>query len=215
MEHSGELANYYNHESVSNSDLGWLDGLLNPKPTYDATNAYRFGNLLDARITEPSKLDFFARTCEGEVIGQDEWDLSLKMKKSFMADSTCVSIHKLSEFQKIFVTPVKFDYCGYSFNLTMRCKFDLWMQRLGHGGDIKSTAATSQKSFVEACDYFDYFRQRYLYMTMSGAKKDILIGISKSAPHKVFKLPIVEGDQYWAIGKERAEKLAFQWHLVF
>lgn len=215
MEAGSLVLDYYNHPSVSNSDLSWLDGILNPKPVVDPTNAYRFGNLLDAQITEESKLDYFKRTCEGEVITQEEWDRSLKMRKSFMADPTCVSLHKLSEFQKIFITPVQFEYCGFSFSLTMRCKFDLWMPALKHGGDIKSTASTSQKAFVDACEYFEYFRQRYLYMQMSGSKKDILIGISKSEPHKVFKLPIVEGDKYWLKGKQQAERLAFEWYKMF
>jgi hypothetical protein len=88
------------------------------------------------------------------------------------------------------------------------------MPTFNWGGDIKSTAATTQKQFEEACRYFDYDRSRFWYMNIANSNQDILIGISK-VNFKIFKLPIRKGDDFYNEGKKKALELAFKYWQLF
>ena len=87
---------YYYRDEVSNSDLGWLDKYLHPDAfVTDPHNAYRFGNLVDAIITEPEKLDYFKRTVSDypdEPFTPEEWAQAEAMKRSFKADKMCMQL---------------------------------------------------------------------------------------------------------------------------
>jgi len=107
----------------------------------------------------------------------------------------------------------EFEY-AVPFSLPVRCKWDLWMAGFNWGGDIKSTVATTQKQFEEACRHFDYDRQRWWYMNIAGSAQDILIGISKKN-FKIFKLTIRRGDEFWKSGREKALELAFRYWQLF
>jgi hypothetical protein len=212
------LDTYYLRSEVSNSTLSEVKKLLYPDFVFiDPTNAYRFGNLLDAMITEKEKLNHFKLTVSDykEPFTKELWNKAKLMTNNAHSDVVTESLLKMSEFQKIFVKEVFFDYNGFKFSLMMRCKFDMWMPDLGWGADIKSTAAKSHKQFVDACYHFDYDRSRVLYMMLSGAKKDMIIGISKEKPHEVFKIPIIENDDFYNSGMQKLVELAFKYHCLF
>lgn len=206
---------YFNRTEVSNSDLSWLKKYWMPeKLIFDIEQAYRFGTLVDAIITEPHKVDYFKYTVDGVQYTKDEFEKAKEMRKSFLADALCKRLVDVSSMQ-IFMTEKKtFNYCGTEFSLNTRCKWDLWWSSQNWGGDIKSTTATTQKQFEEACRYFDYDRQRAWYMDIAGSNQDILIGISK-VNNKVFKLPIKRGDDFYNSGKEKYLELAFKWWYLF
>ena len=208
---------YYDRSEVSNSDLSALFKYFNPDfIDYDLKEAYRFGNLVDAMITETSKLDFFKLTHDDyeQPFSREQWEQAEAMKKSAYKDDFVRQLLELATFQKVFSGPVDLTYGNIPFSLIMRCKFDLWMQLLGWGGDIKSTTATSQKKFEDACYHFDYDRQRAVYMTLSGAPKDVLIGISK-VNFKVFKITINKDDDFYNSGMVKFTDLAFKYWSLF
>lgn len=208
---------YFSRPEVSNSDLSALKKYFYPEfRDYDPTEAYRFGTLVDAIITEPEKVDYFQRTVVGEEMpySYEDFVKADEMKKAFRRDPLCNQLLPISEFQKVCIETVKLLYGNTPFSLPMRCKFDMWMPILGWGADIKSTTATSQKQFEEACRHFDYDRQRAVYMTLSGSNRDILIGISK-VNFQVFKLPIERGDSFFSSGMEKFTDLAFKYWLLF
>ena len=123
-------------------------------------------------------------------------------------------IVSLSEPQKIMINHGQlFDY-DIKFFLPVRCKWDLWMPSLGWGGDIKSTSATTQKQFEDAVTFFDYDRQRFFYMNISGSTQDVLIGISKEN-FKVFTVKIKQGDKLWKSGQDKCFDLAFKYWEMF
>ena len=223
------MDNYYNRPEVSNSDLSALKKELYGGPDYDPTRAYANGNLIDAMITEENKVNYIARTCldVDYEFTIEEFEKAREMKKAFLKDELCRMMLSKSTPQAVMVVRnLLFDYDA-PFRLDVRCKWDLWMQSLGWGGDIKSTAAETQEQFIAACKFFDYDRSRFWYMNIAEAKycrtveKDILIGISKTAIDrktglpKIFKLPITKGDDFYNSGKEKALELAFQWWLRF
>jgi hypothetical protein len=213
---------YFARLEVSNSDLSWLKlELLSAAERKDFTDAYRMGSLIDAMITEPERINYFKfqlndypEAGHNEQFTKEEFERCEMMKKAFRNDEFCVSLLRQSTGQAVMSAPVDFDYCGFAFQLSMRCKYDLWSDILKWGGDIKSTTATSQKQFEEAIRYFDYDRQRVEYMLISGAPKDMLIGISK-VNYKIFKVPITRENELWKSGYEKLSSLAFRWWTLF
>lgn len=176
--------------------------------------AYAFGTLIDCMITEPFKINYYKFTCASYQYTKADFDLAEEMKKSFYRDPLCAQLAQHSTFQKISLKnnfPITYD--GLSFNLDVRCKWDLFISNYDMSGDIKSTTATSQKQFEEAVRYFDYDRQRAWYMDIEGRCNDMLIGISK-INCKVFKVPIKRDGELYKSGKEKYQGLAFKhWYL--
>lgn len=207
---------YYGRPEVSNSDLSELKKYFSP-PSYamDLEDAYRFGNLVDAMITEPERVDHLKKQVDGVQFKDDEWNLSYDMLKAFRNDPICAQYLKMASGQSVFTNPdFKITFDGFEFSLPVRCKYDLWFEIIKSGSDIKSTAATTQKQFEDACKYFDYDRQRAWYMDITGAKQDMLIGISKKNK-KIFKLPITRDSNFYKEGKEKYQELAFKYWMLF
>ena len=208
---------YYLRPEVSNSGLTALKKYFFPDfITYDPTIAFRFGNLIDYMITEPHKVDFYTKKIEGyeDPMTEDDFKKASEMRKSFMKDQLCAQLMPLASFQKVFLDRIGFNYGGVKFELDMRCKYDMFMNLLKWGADIKSTASATQKSFIDACYHFDYDRSRVLYMLLSRSDKDMILGISK-VNYKVFKISIQRGDEFWKSGYEKLTQLAFQYWLYF
>ena len=207
---------YYQRNEVSNSDLGWLHDELYPKDKFiDPTSAYRFGNLFDAMVTESWRINYSSRKCDNEVFLPEEFDLADEMRKAFLKDDTCRMMADNSTPQAIFIKKVLFQLDnGFEYSLNMRCKFDLWMDAFGWGGDLKSTTATTYEQFLAAIKHFNYDRQRAVYMTLAGSDQDMLIGVSKKNL-KVFKVPIKKGDALYNSGMQKMEDLTFKYWQLF
>lgn len=183
---------------------------------YDIEQAYRFGTLVDALITEPEVVDEFKFTVAGEKYSAEEFEQAREMRKSFRRDPFCASIMKIAVGQKIFLNPCfEIEHDGSRFTLPFRCKYDLFMSAAGFGADIKSTACTTQKQFEESVNYFSYDRQRSVYMDLSGANQDMIIGISKVYPFRVFKVPVKKGGDLYNNGKAKYQELAWNYWTLF
>lgn len=208
---------YYSLKEVSNSDLTELDQYFNPTKQFgDPEIAYKFGNLFDYLCTEPNKVNYFKRTISGyeEPFTPEVWHTAEQMKKVLKKDHFWAQISQYCAYQSIFRNKLTFEYGYLNFSLNMRCKYDFFMNVLGWGGDLKSTACTTQKQFVDACYHFSYPRSRALYMLLSGAKKDIIIGVSKKN-FQVFKVPITYGDKIFNDGMQELKELAFKWFYLY
>lgn len=208
------MDSYFLRPEVSNSDLSWIKKQLYGDNMPDPEEAYKFGTLVDALLTEFHKVDLFKKKVEDVQYKEDDFEIALQMKKSFDKDPFCQNLVKQSVMQQVMSISKPFHYEGLDFELPVRCKWDLWMNNLGWGGDIKSTVSTTQKQFEEAVRYFDYDRQRAWYMDIAGSNKDILIGISKKN-FKIFKVPINRGDELYTSGKYKYNFLSFQWWVLF
>ncbi len=204
-------AKYYEHSSMSNSDLGKLE---QRDQEFDPTEAYAFGNLVDHLITEPDKVDVYQNTCDGNVFTALQMKLALDMKASFMKNAMCKRIVDMSSFQTIMHKRLIHQFDNIEFTIDARCKWDLWINTHLGGGDIKTTTATTQEQFEAACKHFHYPRQRFMYMTLGETEKDILIGISK-VNQKVFILPIRKGDAFWQEGKEDYERMVVEYWKLY
>jgi hypothetical protein len=208
---------YYQRNECSNSDLTALELLFSTRDfVRDATEAYRFGRLIDYMITENFRVNYFKKTAAGEQYNAEEFKAASNMKKSFFRDPFCSKLAQNGLGQTIFIEPhFKIEYRGFEFELPFRIKYDLFMKLMGWGADIKSTTATTLDQFIAAIKYFNYDRQRAVYMDISGAPKDVLIGISKTAPYKIFKVPITRESELYKTGKEKYQALAFRYWQLF
>ena len=205
---------YYSRKEVSNSDLSKLKNQLHPVDMPDPTQAYQFGSLIDAMLTENNRVNYFKRTCDDIQFSKEDFEIALQMKKSFMADETCRMMIANSDAQKIMITERDdFNYKGIQFSMPVRCKWDIWRQDWGWGGDIKSTTATTQEQFEAAIRYFDYDRQRAWYMDIANSDKDVLIGISKKN-FKIFKVFINRESELYKTGLQKYSYLAYMYNLL-
>lgn len=211
---------YYQRSEVSNSDLTELKNLLYPRTQYgDKEKAFKFGTLVDARLTETEKVRFDKRMVDDVVYSREDWELADAMIKSLRMearrDPFLAMVLDKAETQRFMVNKDQvFQYGNFEYTLDTRCKWDWWLPELGFGGDLKTTFAQSQKQFDEAIDFFDWDRSRAWYMDISGSKRDFIYAISKKNC-KIFK-HFITGREHptYLRGKEKYNELAFRWWML-
>lgn len=211
---------YYQRPEVSNSDLTELKNILYPRTQYgDKEKAFKFGNLIDAMITEPERIRYDKRTVDDVTYSREDFELAEAMKRAIRMearkDPLILYALERSDKQRFMVNQAqRFQYGSFEYTLDTRCKWDFWLPTMGFGGDLKSTFATSQKQFEEAVDFFDWDRSRAWYMDIAGSRQDFIVGISKKN-QKVFKVFIKRDDKIYKRGKEKYDELAFRWWMLF
>ena len=208
---------YYNRTEVSNSDLTELKNMLYPKLQYgDKEKIFAFGSLVDALVTEPARVNRFQLTVDDVKYTEDDFRLAMEMQKSLVRESRrdefLAYVLSNSDTQKFMVREREFEYCGLSYMLPTRCKWDWWLPKVGFGGDLKTTFAVSQSQFDEAVDFFDWDRSRAWYMDIAGSSRDFIYAVSKKNC-KVFKKFIERGDRIYSRGREKYDELAFKYYL--
>lgn len=213
----GNPDTYYNRTEVSNSDLTELKNMLYPRLQYgDKEKIFAFGSLVDALVTEPARVNRFQLTVDDVKYTEDDFRLAMEMQKSLVRESRrdefLAYVLNNSDTQKFMVREREFEYCGLSYTLPTRCKWDWWLPKVGFGGDLKTTFAVSQSQFDEAVDFFDWDRSRAWYMDIACSERDFIYAVSKKNC-KVFKKFIERGDRIYSRGREKYDELAFKYYL--
>ncbi len=207
---------YYQRSEVSNSDLTALKELLHPRLQFgNREEAFRFGNLVDALITEPTRVNYYRQTVDSEQYTEEEFRHAKEMHRALRAeakrDPFLCNVLKQAETQRFMVNGCQmFEYGGFHFTLPTRCKWDWWLDIAHFGGDLKTCAAATQKEFEDAVDFFDWDRSRAWYMDVARSDRDFIYAISKKNCN-IFKLFINRGDAIYNRGREKYEELAFQY----
>ena len=207
---------YYNRTEVSNSDLTELKNLLHPRQQFgDKEAAFRFGNLVDAIITEPERVDYYHFKVNDEQYTEEEFlhakDMPNALRHEARHDAFLAKVLELSDTQRFMVNKAQqFEYCDFKFTLDTRCKWDWWLQMANFGGDLKTTFAETQQQFDEAVNFFDWDRSRAWYMDIAHSNQDFIYGISKKNC-RIFKKFIQRGDNIYNRGREKYEELAFNY----
>lgn len=206
---------YYGRPEVSNSDLTALKNLLHPHPEGDKERAFHIGNLVDALVTEPARVDWYRRTVDDVPYTEDDFRFGEEMLRALRAearsDRFLANVLKVADTQRVSVRHgQEFTYGEFPFTLDTRCKWDWFLGGPHFGGDLKTTSTASQKEFEEAYDFFDIDRSRAWYMDIEGTARDFVYAISKRTM-KVFKVFVTRGDARYRRGREKYEELAFQW----
>lgn len=213
---------YYSRPEVSNSDLTALKHLLHPSldrvRQEDREAAFRFGTLVDALVTEPERADYYRHTIDEAAYTEEEWEHGVACLGALRAearrDAFLDRVLREAEGQKVSVAKRDFSLDGFSWRMDCRCKWDWWLPAFGFGGDLKTTAATSQAEFDEAVDFFDWDRSRAWYMDIAGSDRDFVYGVSKKTG-RVFKHFTTRDGETYRRGREKYMDLAFEWHILF
>lgn len=207
---------YYCRSEVSNSDLTELKNILHPRLQFgDKEAAFRTGNLVDAIITEPGRVNYYRLTVDDVQYSADEFRHAQEMHRALRyearRDPFLRKVLDIAGTQCVMVNPCQeFSYGDFSFSLPTRCKWDWWLEPFSFGGDLKTTAAASQAEFDDAVDFFDWDRSRAWYMDIARSNRDFIYAISKKN-FKVFKKFIERGDAVYSRGRDKYEELAFQY----
>lgn len=207
---------YYLRTEVSNSDLTALKEILHPRLQFgNREEAFRFGSLVDAIITEPDRVNYYRLTVDDTRYTDDEIRHAREMYAALRAeartDRFLAYVLDHAETQRYMVNRgQQFDYCEFPFRLDTRCKWDWWLDAAHFGGDLKTTAAASQREFEDMIDFFDWDRSRAWYMDIAHSDRDFIYAISKKNNH-IFKKHITRGDALYTAGREKYEELAFQY----
>lgn len=211
---SGNPDAYYLRPEVSNSDLTALKELLHPRLRFgNREDAFRFGSLVDAVITEPARVNYYRLTVDDVQYTPEEFEHAREMYAALRAeartDPFLDHVLRNAGTQRFMVRRNQpFDYCGFPFTLDTRCKWDWWLGNFG--GDLKTTAAATQREFEDALDLFDWDRSRAWYMDIARSDRDFIYAISKKN-NRIFKKHITRGDAIYAAGRDKYEELAFQY----
>lgn len=207
---------YYSRSEVSNSDLTELKNILHPKIQFgDREAAFRFGNLVDAIITEPERVDYYRYTVDDTPYTEDEFRHAQEMHKALRLearrDAFLAKVLECAQTQLCMINKAQtFTYCDFTFKLDTRCKWDWYLSNCKYGGDLKTTSASTQKQFEEAIEFFDWDRSRAWYMDIAGSGNDFIYAISKNNSN-IFKKFITRGDKIYNNGRQKYEELAFQY----
>lgn len=207
---------YYERPETSNSDLGWLEKYWLPQSfVIDLEAAFRFGSLVDAMITEPEQVDYFKMTVAGVTYNKAEFEKAIEIKKVFFSDPFCKSLAAQCELQKVSSNDAfLITYNEFQFTLPVRCKWDFFASRIDLCGDLKTTAAETQKQFEHSIFHYNYDRQAAFYMDIENKSNFIFIGISKKNK-KIFKVIVRRGDNIYKSGRAKYEELAFRYWYLF
>lgn len=208
------IEQYYNRKEVSNSDLSELKDYLEGKEKHDRTKNYQFGNLFDAMLTEPGRIDYRGRKFDGNEVEWEMWERAIKMKLAYTGDQYCAMIQKQAGKQAVYVENVKLNYEGFDFALLMRCKLDFDLPSASLAVDLKTTFAVNERQFRTAVEMFDYDRQAAVYMTICNYDRFAIIGVSK-INDKIFKIFITKDSGLYKTGMEKFQDLALKWYLLF
>lgn len=184
--------------------------------TSDLRRAFAEGTLLDAMETTAELVDFI----QLRVVGYDyaftkaQFDLCRDMRNALRKDALYQQIKAVCQGQQEFYQKgVLFYHNDLSFSLDCRIKYDLWSFELGWGVDIKTTAATTLEGFMKSIQSYHYDQQRAFYMTVANARRDLLIGVSKVWPHRIFTVKIQKNDPIFLSGHQKMSTLAYQYLL--
>jgi hypothetical protein len=206
------MLNYYDHPFISNSNLTELQLELMPLIVkIDYQKALDFGILFHAMVLEPHTVDFIRRAVRDHEYSVEDFNAAKKMREAVRSDKFCQDlISKCEKEVEMYNESTEFEYNGSRFTLDTRRKYDLWNPLVKWGADLKSTTATSYTAFAQAVERFSYDRGRVFYAKGSGAKKDVIIGVSKTN-QRIFPVFMREGCPLWQSGTAKANELAYKY----
>jgi hypothetical protein len=191
---------YYSLDIFSNSELSRLLRIITGRLDLNEEDEnsighdyYRVGNAYDALVLGGSEEVVLEDTTERLMV---ESMVRLTLKHPI--------IKAFKEHPKF---KPQYEFFKRFYGLNFKCRLD----GIIRGGDkileLKSTTATTQDAFENVIDMFDYDRQVFVYLTMSGANKCAIVGCQKNINPKIFVKWIEVGDIAWQRGKEKTEYL--------
>ena len=192
-------ADYFKLPGISMSELRG--------PVEGSDEALTFGTLFDNLVLTPNEIDYANYQVEGRNYTQEQMDRAQTMLLSLQGSEWWNLITEAGK-QVIYDKLMEINYGGIRFLIHGKCKYDMDFNP-DMGGDLKSTDAKSKSQFEAAIEHFGYDAQRAWYMDISGKSRDVIIGVSKHYPYRVFVVPISRTSEIYQRGRAKYEELAF------
>lgn len=197
---------YYNRGEISNSDLSWIEKqAYGAKFETDNLEAiFAFGSYFHQLVLEPHL----------------PWNNKLKIDKK-KAQKMCDSIlnfefagHRISNIIKreSFIAEKEF-YTNIE-GVACRGKADGYDEDINLVFELKSTAATSQNSFIAAIEGMNIDRQNAFYLDLSKSDICLTVGVSKKN-HKVFPYVVIRDDETYKRGKRKYKDLLMHYKMIY
>ena len=177
---------------VSNSDLSRFEDALFGANRPAPVQAFAFGSALHELILEPHTIHQLPE-------GLDVQTLQTMAQKVRQHPTAAWALQwSVKEKIVLWECPVT--------GLPLKSKLDL-VYRGSTVYDLKSTAATSQSEFERAAKRYQYDRQAAFYLDSVQAKRYVIIGIQKAAPHQIYTIQATAHDVFITKGRDRYTKL--------
>lgn len=207
--------NYFSLPSVSNSDLNALrKAYYCSEDAFDPAEVYKFGNLVDAMLTEPERVNYWYFTLEDNgaqiTYTPTDFELAKAMTKVCLKDPVIAAFIAQGSGQYIFDRLLPFQFEGNDYQIQARCKFDSIKMAQKIGCSYKTTSCTTRKSFIESIEHFNYDQQEAWYMDIAEIDRDFICAISKKTK-EVFKVAVQRGDELYERGRQKYSFWAYRW----
>ena len=184
---------YFSHPFLSNSDLKAFKrklGLL-PEEPENLQEIFDFGSLFHSLILEPHLADMANKDVE----------LALQMRDRYWKDPMCRSFSMASDFsrEKEFYEERRVG----PYKVKMRCKADGTRDRLKWLLELKGLRSKNEKEFRSALTRMDYDQAAAHYLITTDYDTELIAGISKSDPNKMFKWLTKRYDEFYLQGEQK------------
>ena len=187
---------YFDHPNLSNSDLKRFKerlGLSRPAPD-NLQAIFDFGTLFHKSILEPHLIT-------EEDKKSDDYKLAQAMSKRFWKDPICREFVMAKDFRREheFYEPLTVN----GIQIEARCKMDGARTKVKFILELKGLSVTTQKAFEESLIDLDYDQAVAHYMLTSKYPLELIVGISKRDPDKLFKRIVKQYDDWYLGGEQK------------
>lgn len=196
-----EKLDYYERPEMSNSKLTWyIHGGGQGKGISE--KAADRGHLFHTAIFEPHIYQETLDRVRDRVTAKEIAETKAMSEKA----KTCHSLQVFLSHPKVEFETERY---GELYGVPFKMKADAMVPNCI--GDGKSTAAKTLDDFLKSCKKFGYWRQAVIYTRLSGIKKMVFWGVSKSFPHNIFYVDISKYPEEIAEAELEVEKYCLRW----
>lgn len=138
----------------------------------------------------PTNADYFTtgsavhdRKLEGK------YDRILTPEQVIDVEGMCGSLNRCIELDRLLHgAQTEVFVRGKVYGHTMHGTLDILNPPIATIGDIKTTSTKTFQEFVKSARKYGYFRQAFVYCTLTDIKRFVFIGVRKTSPWDVFTL---------------------------
>lgn len=152
---------------------------------------FDFGSLFHALILEPHIADMAYKDIQ----------LALEMRDTYWKDPVCRQFSMASDFsrEKAFYEERQVG----PYKVKLRCKADGARERVKFLLELKGLKSKSEKEFRSALTRMNYDQAVAHYLITTGYETELIAGISKSDPRKMFKWICYRHDEFYMAGEQK------------
>lgn len=185
------MSDYFQLPAISNSDLTIVSHLLKGIPYRPPISAFSLGSAFHELLLEPEKFQIESQQLE-------DLELLYHMYHTVSTNAYCQDILDRGAKEQVVL------WQESTTSLDCKCKLDIWQE--GLVADIKTTSATTLRSFLNYCYHYEYDRQMAFYADSVNARQVCLIGVSKKARRLFFVHKSAKG-KFIAEGRRKYQYL--------